>query len=60
MSEAERDLEAAKVALNEAVKRISNIVVNRCDGWNDFRDDYLNKLRASFPSLVAVRDAVDC
>ena len=57
--QAEKDLKAAKEALNEAVKRLANIVIARCSGWDDLPADYLATLRESLATLVKVRDAVD-
>ena len=60
MSQADEEVRAARDALNEAVRRLANVVVNRCDGWDEFRNGYLDTLRESFGALIKVRDAVDC
>lgn len=53
---ADIELEAAKEEIQDAIKNLSEIVVNRCWGWNDFGSAYRAKIAQSLADLIVIRD----
>lgn len=57
-TEAENALDSAKENLNDAITNLSRIVCDRVYGSNDYKDEYLSKIKKAFFDLISVRDAI--
>lgn len=55
-SAADEHLSEAKDKLRDALQHLSSIVVDRCNGYDDFSEDYRDTIRESFAKLIAIRD----
>jgi hypothetical protein len=53
---ADERLEAARVAVDTAVKSLGEIVVNRVEGTREFTDSAMARFRESLSKLIEVRD----
>jgi hypothetical protein len=52
---ADEHLNAARESLNNLITNLSKILVDKCEGSNDYNKDLLNALHESFVSLLEIR-----
>ena len=52
-------LEEAKTNIQFAIEKLSEIVINKCYGYDEFSVDYRNKIATSFNVLLSIRDNLD-
>lgn len=53
---ADEKLVRIRADIESAVKQLSEIVIGRCWGWEDFSSEYQAKLRVYFNILLDLRD----
>lgn len=53
---ADAELRAAEDHVRKATEHLSNIVVSRVWGWEDFSPDYQEKLTNTFHELLTLRN----
>ena len=59
VTQADLDFDAVSDALDEAAKRLANIVVARCDGCDNFGPGSIAAMRDALAAVVKVRDDFD-
>ena len=52
-------LEEAKTNIQFAIEKLSEIVINKCYGYDEFNVDYRTKIATSFNVLLSIRDNLD-
>lgn len=55
---ADNKITEAKSNIDTAIKCLSEIVVDKIHGSDEFRDDYLKKLKSSMFSLIDIRETL--
>ncbi len=55
-TEADTRRDTAKAALDVAIKHLSEIVVQRCCGYEEFTDTYRATLRNTLSDLIELRE----
>jgi len=45
--------------LEQAIRHLGHIVVDRCWGYDDYTDRFYEALREAFSTLLDVRDSID-
>ena len=56
---ADEQLAQVHYSLTDAITALSDIVVNRVWGWDDFNDDFKKTLIDEYTALLAVRARLD-
>lgn len=54
-TEADEKLDETRDHLNHAIESLSEIVVDRCWGWDQFNDEYQEKLQQTLNALLKIR-----
>ena len=52
LTTADKKRDAAKDCIGEAIKRLSEIVVEGADGFEEYNSEYRNKLRIALAKLL--------
>jgi hypothetical protein len=55
-TDADKHLAEARKASQEVVEHLGAIVVDRCNGWNGYKELYNKELREAFEEAVRLRD----
>lgn len=58
-TDADRDLSIAKENIQKAIEKLSKVVVDRCEGHDDFTEKYRIKICQSFYMLLKIRDTLN-
>lgn len=53
---ADRKLEQAKDNINEAISNLSEIVINRCQGEDEYNQTFRMKMKACLNELLDIRE----
>ncbi len=53
---ADDHLDNAKADVQTAIKHLSEIIIDRCCGWNEYSADYREGIAQSLADLIVVRD----
>jgi hypothetical protein len=53
---ADEQLDHAKADIQTAIEHLSQIIVERCWGWGEFREDYRKDIAQSLADLIVIRD----
>ena len=56
---ADEKLESAKTHVRDAIKDLSEIVVQQCQGHDEFNSVYRNTIKQKLASLIEIRDELD-
>ena len=59
-TQAENRRDEAVVAISNAIKALSEIVVDECSGYDRFGDRYIETLHESLRELVAIKRNLRC
>jgi hypothetical protein len=54
---ADEKVDQARHHIQEAIGRLSEIVINRCHGTSEYTEKYLNKLQQTLIGLLDIRDS---
>lgn len=57
-STADKHLDKAREDIREAIRCLSEILINECEGHDDFRDDFVPKMHEAFDALMVARRAL--
>ena len=55
---ADEHLDSAKQHIKDAVKDLSEIVVEQCWGHDEYREEYSEELKRIFRELLEIRDRI--
>lgn len=55
---AEVHIDLARDALESVIYNLSHVVIERCDGYSDYKPEYLKKLKDALSQLLDIRDIV--
>lgn len=58
-TDAERNRDAAIESINSAIKNLSNIVIDKCSGYNDYKSSYISTLQSAMMTLLDVRNELE-
>ena len=56
---ADKHLAAVITHLTSAIDEVSQVVIQRCEGWDDMKHDYKNVLKECLSSLIQIREEVE-
>jgi len=55
---ADEKIDETRIHIQEAIECLSEVVIAKCYGASEYRQEYLNKLRVLLVKLLEIRDSL--
>lgn len=57
-TQADEHRNKAREDIDSAIKNLSEIIVDKVWGWDDYKKDYLQELKEVFVELIKIREKI--